>query len=228
MTKTQTTTEFEAHGTIVMADGTARPARMWRGAGARRVDYARRGGRLLNITATPRQAATFQLDPQQAAWLHEQAIAEDDARESAAVTAYWQNTGHELIAAEIEDAHAEALAEDAAREAEHHAVTGETIRETKERLYGSETTREAARPTDDFPLYVERTKQGDWNMRTPEALTDEQAMRITFRADPRTVVLGAYVAVHDAGGTRAGHLSGATYHERWNGPAYVVCAITLR
>ena len=88
-------------------------------------------------------------------------------------------------------------------------------------------SRVAAQKADTFPLGIRR-ERGDWIMETNEAITDEQAARITWRADARDVVLGAYVQVTDASGVRAGHLSSATYHERWNGPAYVVCALTLR
>ena len=73
-----------------------------------------------------------------------------------------------------------------------------------------------------------RPRTQDWKISTDAELTDAQAMAITFRAEPKQVVLGAFVEVVDAGGTRIGHVSTAVYRERWDGPSYVVVTITLR
>lgn len=81
--------------------------------------------------------------------------------------------------------------------------------------------------SDTFPLHVRRDRHG-WLATTPGILTDEQAKRISFQATPEQVTLGEFIKVVDAGGTRIGHISGATYHERTFGPAYVVCTIELR
>lgn len=73
------------------------------------------------------------------------------------------------------------------------------------------------------------TKNRDgWKIESPAKLTDEEAKGITFRATPAQVVMGEFVEVVDPDGTRIGHVSEAVYRERWDGPAYVVCAITLR
>lgn len=70
--------------------------------------------------------------------------------------------------------------------------------------------------------------RGDWTITTAEAITDEAAAAITFRATPEQVVLGQFVAVNDADGVRIGHVKHATYVERFNGPAYVTVGIHLR
>lgn len=76
---------------------------------------------------------------------------------------------------------------------------------------------------------VEKYADG-WSIQSADgvALTDEEAMAITFRATPDQVTMGDFVAVNDAEGTRIGVVSSATYHERAFGPAYVTVAITLR
>lgn len=82
-----------------------------------------------------------------------------------------------------------------------------------------------------LPFAVTRTKGRDgygWTITTTATLSDIEATQITFRAEAHQVVMGEYVEVVDAEGTRIGHIGGATYHERWDGPAYVTCAIALR
>lgn len=78
---------------------------------------------------------------------------------------------------------------------------------------------------------IRREKDRDgyhWNIEAQGSITDAEAAGITFRAEPEGVVLGEFVKVTDAEGTRIGHLSAATYHERAFGPAYVDCSIELR
>ena len=77
-------------------------------------------------------------------------------------------------------------------------------------------------------MNVVRTSEG-WSITTAQELSNDEARAITFRADPKQVVLGDFVEVVDAGGTRIGHLSSATYHENlYMGPSYVICSIHLR
>ena len=78
-----------------------------------------------------------------------------------------------------------------------------------------------------FPVRLTRDRDG-WTVVTPDVITDEQAARFTFRAEPEDVTLGEFIQVVDAEGTRIGHLASATYHEQPTGPAYVVCTIELR
>lgn len=125
----------EAHGTIVMGDGTARYARMFRAGGRVTrpgdVRYAPRGRRPEQAThlATSEQAATFRLDRRQAALLHEQAEAEDRARAAVAEAQGWELTAPDaaarkeearrlarggMTAAELADERAAEAAQDAA------------------------------------------------------------------------------------------------------------------
>lgn len=67
----------------------------------------------------------------------------------------------------------------------------------------------------------------NWSITSPVSLTDEEAQALTFRADPKQVVLGDLVTVTDPEGTRIGHVASATYHDRSYGPAYVVVTIEL-
>lgn len=67
-----------------------------------------------------------------------------------------------------------------------------------------------------------------WTIETAATLSDAEAMAITFRAEPKQVVMGQFVQVTDAEGIRIGHVKSAEYVERWGGPAYVVVGIQLR
>lgn len=67
-----------------------------------------------------------------------------------------------------------------------------------------------------------------WNITISGSISDEEAMAITFQAEPKEVVLGEHVNVIDAEGTRIGHIKTATYFERAFGPAYVIVGIHLR
>lgn len=71
-------------------------------------------------------------------------------------------------------------------------------------------------------------KTDRWVLRTQADLTDDQAAALTWVADdPKQVVLGTFVEVIDAGGTRIGELTMALYRRRTWGPSYVVCSATL-
>jgi hypothetical protein len=67
-----------------------------------------------------------------------------------------------------------------------------------------------------------------WTIATEHTLTDAEAAAITFRAEPRQVVMGEFVEVADAEGTRIGHVKTAEYVERAFGPAFVTVSIELR
>lgn len=67
----------------------------------------------------------------------------------------------------------------------------------------------------------------EWTIRATGPLTDAEAAAITFMAEPSQVVMGCFVSVIDAEGTRIGHLAAATYHRRAFGPPYVECSIEL-
>lgn len=77
-------------------------------------------------------------------------------------------------------------------------------------------------------MIVEHKPGHGWLIASSANLTDEDAAAITFRAEPKQVVMGDYVEVSDPDGTRIGHVKTATYFERWNGPAYVNVTIELR
>lgn len=87
----------------------------------------------------------------------------------------------------------------------------------------------ALRPvTELLPTNVEHKPGNDWTITITGSITDEQAAGITFRANPAQVTMGAFVEVVDHDGTRIGHVSTASYHERIAGPAYVTVTIELR
>lgn len=46
-----------------------------------------------------------------------------------------------------------------------------------------------------------------WRLSTEAALTDEEAMALTFVAAPESLTVGRYVEVVDAGGTRTGRIA---------------------
>lgn len=78
-------------------------------------------------------------------------------------------------------------------------------------------------------LLVEKTKDG-WKIRSFADLTDEDAGRIKFRAEPKKVTLGGYVEVVDSKGIRTGHVATAIYREGRVGlmsQPYVICEIEL-
>jgi len=83
-------------------------------------------------------------------------------------------------------------------------------------------------PEEGTDMYIKLVKNYGWVLETELALENKQAAAITFRAEPKQVVLGDYVEVRDAMGTRIGHVKTAEYFERWDGPAYVVVGIELR
>lgn len=67
-----------------------------------------------------------------------------------------------------------------------------------------------------------------WKITSQYSLTNEQAMAIRFvEEDPKKVILGAYVEVHDPDGIRTGHISKATYNTRPFDPDFVSVEIDL-
>lgn len=67
-----------------------------------------------------------------------------------------------------------------------------------------------------------------WTIETAATLSDAEAMAITFRAEPKQVVMGQFVQVTDAEGIRIGHVKRAEYFDGIFGPAYVMVSIELR
>lgn len=67
-----------------------------------------------------------------------------------------------------------------------------------------------------------------WKITSEYSLTNEQAMAIKFiEEDPKKVILGEYVEVHDPNGVRTGHISRATYNTRPFDPDFISVEIDL-
>lgn len=77
-------------------------------------------------------------------------------------------------------------------------------------------------------MNVSYRKGHGWTITTDLSMTDETAAGLQFRAEPSQVVMGDFVEVVDAEGTRIGHVKAAEYYERDFGPAYVKVSIELR
>ncbi len=76
-------------------------------------------------------------------------------------------------------------------------------------------------------MLVEKNREG-WKITSLTALSDEEALEITFRAHPEQVVLGEFVEIVDPWGIRIGHVSAATYQRSVFGPPSVTCSVDLR
>lgn len=76
-------------------------------------------------------------------------------------------------------------------------------------------------------LQVVKNRDG-WLVTAPIALTDRQAQEISWRAEPKQVVMGDFVEVVDPEGTRIGHVETAVYSRRLDGPPFVTVTIDLR
>lgn len=73
---------------------------------------------------------------------------------------------------------------------------------------------------------VSKTNKG-WLVSTSESLSDFAAQAITFKARPEDVVLGEYVEVEDADGSRIARVSRATLVRRLHHPNEVLVEIEV-
>lgn len=87
--------------------------------------------------------------------------------------------------------------------------------------------RQAGRDWNGAPMIRVEKLSEEWALHTDAELTDEEAAAITFQALPTDLVLGDFVAVHDAKGCRIGHAASARYYSPTFAPHYVVVGIHL-